>query len=222
MTIPAHPFAYLADLGEPICQALIPLVQHGLITLRVEPDFTPTEVSADFLPDFAAMGRPSLGALIRMSIRKDTSVIGSTTSFKLLPHVFSEISTIDPSLADAVQALAGLGEIVAAYRLLTHRLAALDTTANGPRLLQQTLFQREEDLVAPGPSVAPRHGPLHAATAAPTQTVASDAPKAPRAMHRYVGLSPVRSAFPAIRFPAYPLPLVAYRYTAIVGVRVPL
>jgi hypothetical protein len=41
-------------------------------------------------------------------------------------------------------------------------------------------------------------------------------------MHRYVGLSLVRSAFPSIQFPAYPLPLVVFRYVAIVGVRIPL
>jgi hypothetical protein len=222
MKIPAHPFAYLADLGEPVCKALIPLVQQGLITLHAEPDFTPAEVSADFLPDFTAQERPSMNRLISMSIRKDTSVIGSTTRFTLLPHVFSAISAINPSLADEAQALAGAGNIVGAYRLLTHRLAASGTAANGPKLLQQTLFQQAEDPVASGPSATPPRGPLHAAAGGLTPTVASDAPKAPRARHRFVGLSLVRSVSPAIRFPACPLPLVVYRYVAIVGVRVPL
>jgi hypothetical protein len=222
VTIPAHPFAYLAGLGEPVCQALIPLVERGLITLRAEPDFTPAEVSADFLPDFAAQGRPSLGRLISMSIRKDTSVIGSTTRFTLLPHVFFEISAIDPSLADEVQALAGAGNIVGAYRLLTLRLVASGTDANGPKLLQRTLFRQAANPAAPGPFAAPPDGPLHAVAGAATPTAASDAPTAPRAMRRYVGLSLVRSAFPSIRFPAYPLPLVVFRYVAIVGVRIPL
>lgn len=54
-------------------QALLPFVQRGLIALRVEPDFTPTEISPDFLPDFALMGRPFLGALIAAHFGSDAA-----------------------------------------------------------------------------------------------------------------------------------------------------
>lgn len=44
MTIPTHPFGYVAQFGEASCAAMIPLARLGMIRLFPEADFTADEV----------------------------------------------------------------------------------------------------------------------------------------------------------------------------------
>ena len=44
MTIPTHPFGYVAQFGEASCAAMLPLAQLGMIRLFPEADFTADEV----------------------------------------------------------------------------------------------------------------------------------------------------------------------------------